>query len=832
MKDFLYSDATDSDRELSLEELLLLEKSALITPKSSTEEPLDLSLEEINGVRTLIIKLDAQYYEEWVEGKNRANLIYIVYLNRPENIKAIVKFLFANGFEVDEQGALKTEPKAVFSNNKIEDLLFNFTPEALEKLDIEGIKKEIAEEQQSEPKAASPPLDERRIIFEKSEENKHQFNNTGYVFKRANGEPITNASEVRKYINQQKKSTDPEISKQFKEDFPVSQKGTSSGQNAPTIEIEGYKYKYYSMLGDPTWGTEEEPAKTPKTDHAGYIGSYVDNKPAKVTTANGIILHDTPDSNDALYRQIKNSVFKDDFLIKKGGKLEIIARSNKDNPGWVMVRNENNVVGWIEERFIAETKPTDVLARYTSSLYVVKKDEQLAQILLDKVPADDLKSAGIQNFAYAFKLLNAGNSGLYFEPIQEDIHNYVITYDYKDIDLDDANTSQLFNSIKLYEGAKIRIPTKAFVEKAKADGLIKQASSDREMFLNMVMFGDTFLGGIYDGFTTAAEDFAQGIWDLVKSIFTGEIFDQLSEMWDFVSNASWAEIKDLFTGAVDDFKSKWFNDNLEERWHYRGEVVGQILFEIVLAIFTGGAALLSKLGQGTKLGKMVTKLQKGVKNLNSKVPDALRKKLNALPASKKGGSFELKSKEEGAFVPLKDTDETLKEAFDREKKEFDEQFEKDLNNPASDLIRERAEALARYRAKGGKMAQSTWEIKYNTLAKNRKIGKIGEDTFKEFMDGYKPKFGIETSNGMRYIDNIKPDTKTAREIKTGRVQLSQSIKKQIDNDIDLVINELSSKVRKVEWHFLDGVDDKVKKYIADKIKENKLDPELIKYVEY
>jgi hypothetical protein len=130
------------------------------------------------------------------------------------------------------------------------------------------------------------------------------------------------------------------------------------------------------------------------------------------------------------------------------------------------------------------------------------------------------------------------------------------------------------------------------------------------------------------------------------------------------------------------------------------------------------------------------------------------------------------------------------------------------------------------------MPKGKWEIKYNTLAKNRKIGKIGEDTFESFMNGYKPDFGIDAGQGTRYIDNIKPNTKTAREIKTGRVKLTKSIKKQIDNDFDILVNELSSKVRKVEWHFLDGADDKVKKYIEKKIKDNNLGSDAIKYIEY
>lgn len=188
----------------------------------------------------------------------------------------------------------------------------------------------------------------------------------------------------------------------------------------------------------------------------------------------------------------------------------------------------------------------------------------------------------------------------------------------------------------------------------------------------------------------------------------------------------------------------------------------------------------------------------------------MRKQLDKFSANRKNGPIELKSKKDSSFVSVKDTDETIKEAFDRKKKKFEEQFEKDLQDEASDLIKDRAAALKRYKDKGGKMSQSKWEIKYNTLYKNRKIGKIGEDTFKDFMDGYKPPKSYKSTGGKdRYIDNFKPNTKTAREIKTGKVNDTKSIRAQIEKDLDILANKDITEIQKIEWHFLDGLDPKL-----------------------
>jgi hypothetical protein len=854
MKDFSYQEASDSERELALEELLAIEKSALITQNDPTEKFLELSTNDSNGDKILRLKPGENPFQELSDnefmylGVKRTMLrdgdhLYMSPFTEEEAEPFSMDSIKENGWpDVIHNGRetwiafvmidiMNPEPQGTFTAHYID-------AEGVEVLNVTHVynppssstnKEETgstSEEKQSESKTDTAPKveegeeDERRIVYEKSVENEHTHNNTGYIFKRANGEPITDASEVRKFIKAQKKSDDPEISKQFKEDFPVAREGTTAGFNAPTLEIEGYAPKYYSMLGNPRWGMEdEEPVKKEPTEDTDFIGSYVNNKSAKVNVPNGIILHDTPDTDDPLYEQIKRSDFKDDFLLKKGSKLEIIAKSNKDNPGWVMVRDENNMVGWIEERYVTETEPTDVLSQFTGKMYLVKKGDGLSEVLLNEISAKDLAGEDIRDYALAFFLLNKDDVNFtsymtsYYE---EDKNNY--------FDPDKADARRNFKSIKLIEGTTVRIPTRAFLEKAKADGLIKTRSEEQQMFIDFANYGEAFLEGIYDGFVTSAQDFAEGIWELIESIFSGEILEQFKQMWaaikELIKDPS--QIIALFKDLVADFETKWNNPNQLEAWHFRGEVLGQIIFEVVMALVGIGAAkLLGELKKLGKLGDMITSMEKKISKVKSKVTPKLPKKR---PDTNKKGDL--------AFSPVKDKDKTLKETFDKKKADFEEQFEKDLLDKTSDLIKDRAEALKRYKARGGKMSQSKWELKYNTLAKNRKIGKIGEDTFESFMNGYKPDFGIDAGQGTRYIDNIKPNTKTAREIKTGRVKLTKSIKKQIDNDFDILVNELSSKVRKVEWHFLDGADDKVKKYIEKKIKDNNLGSDAIKYIEY
>ncbi len=76
-----------------------------------------------------------------------------------------------------------------------------------------------------------------QILYEYSESNKHEFNNTGYKFYRSDKKPLAN-NKITPFIKQMKNSGDP----RFIRDFPdVVDEGTAP----PTYEVVGSKHKYY-----------------------------------------------------------------------------------------------------------------------------------------------------------------------------------------------------------------------------------------------------------------------------------------------------------------------------------------------------------------------------------------------------------------------------------------------------------------------------------------------------------------------------------------------------------------------------------------------------------
>ncbi|CAN5746494.1 hypothetical protein BH11BAC7_BH11BAC7_11430 [soil metagenome] len=94
------------------------------------------------------------------------------------------------------------------------------------------------EEKGSNLKNVQKNPEKAEIIYEKSDANKGEFNNTGYSFSWSDGRKMNNR-DVTIFIRQKKKEGD----QNFIKDFPVVKKVS---EQAPTYTIPGSEYTYYS----------------------------------------------------------------------------------------------------------------------------------------------------------------------------------------------------------------------------------------------------------------------------------------------------------------------------------------------------------------------------------------------------------------------------------------------------------------------------------------------------------------------------------------------------------------------------------------------------------
>ncbi len=127
---------------------------------------------------------------------------------------------------------------------------------------------------------------------------------------------------------------------------------------------------------------------------------------------------------------------------------------------------------------------------------------------------------------------------------------------------------------------------------------------------------------------TGIIDLLEVVWKFVYSLLSGELLSDVKGLWDLVTSLN---IRALADAGLKAFLDRWNAPDLIRRWHFRGWLVGYAIAEIVMAVLSGGAAVLKWAGKAGKLGQLLAKLPKLVKlaektkQLSKPLNDALQK---------------------------------------------------------------------------------------------------------------------------------------------------------------------------------------------------------------
>lgn len=205
-----------------------------------------------------------------------------------------------------------------------------------------------------------------------------------------------------------------------------------------------------------------------------------------------------------------------------------------------------------------------------------------------------------------------------------------------------GGTQDLFDSVELVAGERIWLPGISYVEQLKQADILP---SRPDWMNSAVETGKGIAGfsvGVVEGFVQSVLDVFIGIYDMVSGIFNGmlslvngEMLKAASDLIAVIQEMSADEVKELagelltavgglLAKSIEDFLSRWLKDpNPYRKWHFRGTVIGYILAEVAMAIFT--AAIANVVKWVGKLGKVGGKLAKIVEGLLVKletlVPD-------------------------------------------------------------------------------------------------------------------------------------------------------------------------------------------------------------------
>lgn len=364
---------------------------------------------------------------------------------------------------------------------------------------------------------------------------------------------------------------------------------------------KGTGFYYMGYIFDPFIYEKLEEEKSDK-ENKKYIGT-VANYRGYVNAENGIILHDTPSPSDEAYQAKRDNA--GEYVIDHNHPLTVVAEGNDDNEGWVLVKTPIGEVGWIERRYIS--KKPEIKSQEIFPSYTVQEGDNL-ESLINSYYEDYPYATGNdrRTVALAIYLYNKDKPG---SGVYRNVDKYKNAGSWKDsLDPWMQETRANYESVELYTGGKVLLPPVEFIQEMRKLGEIEK----RPDFVNAVIEGGRviqgFIAGVGIGFWDALSGAVEDLYNLVVDIFTGEIFNQIAEMFNTIMDLGlegvWDMIKDFGTSTWEEVVAAWNNPNPYERGKYFGEIIGMILFEVVLAILTWGV------GTAIKNSTRVTKIMK------------------------------------------------------------------------------------------------------------------------------------------------------------------------------------------------------------------------------
>ncbi|WP_162054726.1 eCIS core domain-containing protein [Pontibacter pamirensis] len=405
----------------------------------------------------------------------------------------------------------------------------------------------------------------------------------------------------------------------------VNQKGLSklSGNfihKQEVCEAPDYNLNETPIYDESQGVCESQEAHTINVDEVNNFRSIPFYTIAKVLPASGIRLHTTPSVQDPDY-QNKTGRASDFNVQPKGSFVTILGVGTHPHVGWVKIKTQTGFTGWIEQRFLQSLIPLPVtddtrkgstrppIDQLTRELHYIEPGDKL-ETLIDKYYKDYPYETGNdrRTIAYAFFILNEENPGVSLTGSYDDSF-------WKDtiLDRDFSETRKIYQTIQLYHGYWIRFPSIYYINLQRDLGAVGVRLEWKNTTIAIGRGVQGFFEGVVAGFAQAAVDMVVDLWDLVKGIFTGELFKkgyqlvkQFIELYQKEGiGGIWRVISGFFKGIYKSFIDKWNTPNPRQRWKFIGEIVGMIIFEVVLAILTAG--VVTALKWSGRLAKVLKK---------------------------------------------------------------------------------------------------------------------------------------------------------------------------------------------------------------------------------
>lgn len=269
-------------------------------------------------------------------------------------------------------------------------------------------------------------------------------------------------------------------------------------------------------------------------------------------------------------------------------------------------------VGWINRKFVA-LDPPDLgshLHHITeANLTTILKNEYVDTNLWTLSTGNDYTT-----LAAAVVTANKGREGVSvdWEQAQQYRDNNTLK---RVLDPWMIDNFAIYHGSKIVRGTNIWLPSPTYIRMLQKSGAIGSRPGWVNTAVEIGKGLAGFVAGVVSGIFGSLWDTLTGLWELgksivdaVRSVLDGSLFASIETIYDQVTNLTWADVEKLVNAiitmgknAFDDFKKKWEHPDSYKQWHFKGYTIGAIALEVVLAIFTGGAALgekvLAKIGE-------------------------------------------------------------------------------------------------------------------------------------------------------------------------------------------------------------------------------------------
>ena len=312
---------------------------------------------------------------------------------------------------------------------------------------------------------------------------------------------------------------------------------------------------------------------------------------------------------------------------------KVFVKAENQSGGWAFVVAFDGTAGWISQTFVRTDMPDPeaVLHHVTEA--------NLTTILEQHYHKGGRYEIGTGNdfatLAVAVAAANQGTQGVYVdaEKIQQWMNdNPIRSYDYI------AGNLAKYSAVGIRSGLNIWLPGASYVKALQKSGDI----ATRPDWANRMVEGGKmtagFVAGFYNGIYENITDTFVGLWDAAQDsmsflgdLFSGDLFASIPEVAADIKaycegktagdilNEIGGIISEMAGDLWDNFTDNWGHPDEYKRWHFRGNLIGQIVLEIVIAIFTAGG------GTAAKWGAKLTSLSPRLVRMVGKVASKARK---------------------------------------------------------------------------------------------------------------------------------------------------------------------------------------------------------------